>query len=139
RRRRADPGRRLPQGQGRRRRDPRRLQGHRPGDGESAGSRRGRAHAEAGVVREGLNSAAMAELTFSIEQRFYASVRAGALPQVAKAWTLEEAGVSGDELVEMFESQLLSRQLDLNARRMHAARQGFYTIGSSGHEGNAAI
>ncbi len=81
----------------------------------------------------------MAELTFSIEQRFYRSVRDGALPKIAKPWTLDDAGITGDALIELFESQLLSRQLDLNARRMHAAKQGFYTIGSSGHEGNAAI
>ena len=36
------------------RRDPRRLQGHRRGDGEPARPRRGRAHAEAGALREGL-------------------------------------------------------------------------------------
>ncbi|HZP13131.1 MAG TPA: thiamine pyrophosphate-dependent enzyme [Nevskiaceae bacterium] len=81
----------------------------------------------------------MAELTFSIEQRFYRSVRDNALPNVAQAWTLDDAGITGEQLIALFESQLLSRQLDLNARRMHAAKQGFYTIGSSGHEGNAAI
>nr|WP_229683788.1 transketolase C-terminal domain-containing protein [Nocardia camponoti] len=39
----------------------------------------------------------------------------------------------------MFESQCASRHLDLNARRLGAKRQGFYSIGSSGHEGNAAV
>src|SRR4051812_5280044 len=81
----------------------------------------------------------MADLVFSIEQRFYRSVRDGALPQVARQWSLEDASITGDELIDLYESQLLSRQLDLNARRMHAAKQGFYTIGSSGHEGTAAI
>ncbi|WP_410873396.1 thiamine pyrophosphate-dependent enzyme [Nocardia sp. A7] len=41
--------------------------------------------------------------------------------------------------VELFESQAASRHLDLVARRLGAARQGFYSIGSSGHEGNAAV
>ncbi|MFC9658877.1 thiamine pyrophosphate-dependent enzyme [Nocardia sp. NPDC127606] len=41
--------------------------------------------------------------------------------------------------VELFESQAASRHLDLAARRLGAARQGFYSIGSSGHEGNAAV
>ncbi|TCJ95178.1 2-oxoisovalerate dehydrogenase E1 component [Nocardia alba] len=41
--------------------------------------------------------------------------------------------------LELFESQSASRHLDLAARRLGAARQGFYSIGSSGHEGNAAV
>ncbi|MFD4355638.1 dehydrogenase E1 component subunit alpha/beta [Nocardia sp. NPDC058518] len=41
--------------------------------------------------------------------------------------------------IELFESQVASRHLDLAARRLGAARQGFYSIGSSGHEGNAAV
>ncbi|MFD3508323.1 dehydrogenase E1 component subunit alpha/beta [Nocardia sp. NPDC058666] len=41
--------------------------------------------------------------------------------------------------IELFESQVASRHLDLTARRLGAARQGFYSIGSSGHEGNAAV
>ncbi|MFD6396069.1 thiamine pyrophosphate-dependent enzyme [Nocardia sp. NPDC060249] len=41
--------------------------------------------------------------------------------------------------VELFESQAASRHLDLTARRLGVARQGFYSIGSSGHEGNAAV
>lgn len=40
---------------------------------------------------------------------------------------------------ELFESQMLSRHLDLEARAMRARNEGFYTIGSSGHEGNAAV
>ena len=40
---------------------------------------------------------------------------------------------------ELFESQMLSRHLDLEARAMRARNQGFYTIGSSGHEGNAVL
>ncbi|MFF2082603.1 thiamine pyrophosphate-dependent enzyme [Nocardia sp. NPDC058176] len=41
--------------------------------------------------------------------------------------------------LELFESQVTSRHLDLAARRLGVARQGFYSIGSSGHEGNAAV
>ncbi|CAB0151509.1 Pyruvate dehydrogenase E1 component subunit beta [Pseudidiomarina piscicola] len=49
-------------------------------------------------------------------------------------------GVLSDaELVELFDSQLASRLLDLQSRLMQAAGQSFYTIGSSGHEGNAAV
>ncbi|HRE32958.1 MAG TPA: thiamine pyrophosphate-dependent enzyme, partial [Candidatus Berkiella sp.] len=41
--------------------------------------------------------------------------------------------------LELFHSQLVSRHLDLLARLMREQNQGFYTIGSAGHEGNAAI
>src|SRR5690349_15361014 len=74
-----------------------------------------------------------------LEQRFYRSVRDGTLPRPRQSWSLADAGLTGPELVELFESQILSRQLDLHARRLHAQKQGFYTIGSSGHEGNAAV
>lgn len=49
-------------------------------------------------------------------------------------------GVLNDiELFDVFESQLWSRLLDLQSRLMQAQGQSFYTIGSSGHEANAAI
>ncbi len=47
--------------------------------------------------------------------------------------------LSESELVELFDSQLASRLLDLQSRLMQAAGQSFYTIGSSGHEANAAV
>src|SRR5690349_335561 len=75
----------------------------------------------------------------ALENRFQRSVRDGTLPRPRQSWTLADAGLSGPALVELFETQILSRQLDLHARRLHARKQGFYTIGSSGHEGNAAI
>src|SRR5687767_13206552 len=40
---------------------------------------------------------------------------------------------------QLFESQLESRHLDLTARALKARNECFYTIGSSGHEGNAAV
>lgn len=43
------------------------------------------------------------------------------------------------EAVAIFRAQCLSRNLDRRSRRMQAAGQGFYTIGSSGHEGMAAV
>lgn len=41
--------------------------------------------------------------------------------------------------VSIYRSACLSRTMDLVSRRMQAAGEGFYTIGSSGHEGVAAI
>ena len=43
------------------------------------------------------------------------------------------------EFMELFDSQLANRHLDLEARAMRARGEGFYTIGSSGHEGNALV
>ncbi len=41
--------------------------------------------------------------------------------------------------VELLESQLVSRHLDLMARVLRVQNKVFYTIGSSGHEGNAMV
>ncbi len=41
--------------------------------------------------------------------------------------------------LEIFQSGIECRALDRQSRRMQAAGQGFYTIGSSGHEGMAAV
>ncbi|MEX1146997.1 MAG: thiamine pyrophosphate-dependent enzyme, partial [Sphingomonadales bacterium] len=55
-----------------------------------------------------------------------------------------DTGVNGailkaPEAVGLFRSQCLSRALDLTSRAMQKAGQGYYTIGSSGHEGMAAV
>ena len=41
--------------------------------------------------------------------------------------------------LELFDAQLTSRHLDLAARRLGAAKRGYYSIGSSGHEGNVVL
>lgn len=43
------------------------------------------------------------------------------------------------DAVELFESQIVARCMDLEARAMRARNEGFYTIGSAGHEGNAVV
>ena len=48
-------------------------------------------------------------------------------------------GMSHREAVSIFRSACLSRALDRVSRAMQAAGEGFYTIGSSGHEGMAAV
>ncbi len=61
----------------------------------------------------------------------------GELPKALNTLTPEQVGLSHSELVELFETQLLSRHLDLQSRELAKNKQSFYTIGSSGHEGNA--
>ncbi|MGE0547120.1 MAG: dehydrogenase E1 component subunit alpha/beta [Kofleriaceae bacterium] len=41
--------------------------------------------------------------------------------------------------IDLFDAQISSRHLDLAARMLRGRGEGFYTIGSSGHEGNAAV
>ena len=43
------------------------------------------------------------------------------------------------DFLALFESQLVSRHLDLMARVLRLQQKVFYTIGSSGHEGNAMV
>jgi 2-oxoisovalerate dehydrogenase E1 component len=50
---------------------------------------------------------------------------------------LTRAGLSGDDVLTVFEAQLISRHLDYTARAMRARDEGFYTISSAGHEANA--
>lgn len=49
------------------------------------------------------------------------------------------SGLTANALRELFESMTLSRHMDLEARRMRARGEGFYTIGSAGHECNAVL
>ncbi|WP_203900533.1 thiamine pyrophosphate-dependent enzyme [Virgisporangium aliadipatigenens] len=48
-------------------------------------------------------------------------------------------GLSGERARQLFDAQLASRHLDLAARWLRSFDEGYYTIGSSGHEGNAAV
>src|SRR6185369_641839 len=43
------------------------------------------------------------------------------------------------DFIDLFDSQLVSRHLDLMARVLRVKNKVFYTIGSSGHEGNAMV
>jgi len=62
----------------------------------------------------------------------------------AKRPNLDEPILPGSALdargfMELFESQIISRHLDLMARVLRVQNKVFYTIGSSGHEGNAML
>jgi 2-oxoisovalerate dehydrogenase E1 component len=49
------------------------------------------------------------------------------------------SALTGERCLELFDAQLASRHLDVAARWLRSRNAGFYTIGSSGHEGNAAL
>lgn len=47
--------------------------------------------------------------------------------------------LTGNQALDLLDAQLESRHLDLAARWLRAQGHGFYTIGSAGHESNAAV
>ncbi len=49
------------------------------------------------------------------------------------------SGLSVRTALDLFDVQAVSRHLDFAARSLQAAGHGFYTIGSAGHESNAAV
>jgi len=49
------------------------------------------------------------------------------------------SALTGARCLDLFDAQLASRHLDVAAQWLRARSAGFYTIGSSGHEGNAAL
>ena len=59
--------------------------------------------------------------------------------KAAESVDLSDFGLSNSEFKELFESQIMSRQLDLMARALRLENKVFYTIGSSGHEGNVML
>jgi 2-oxoisovalerate dehydrogenase E1 component len=78
------------------------------------------------------------------EQRFIAAVRAIAAPAPPQRRDPAAMITGGSRLpagrcLELFDAQLDSRHLDGAARWLRAHDAGYYTIGSSGHEGNAGV
>ncbi|WP_026940773.1 dehydrogenase E1 component subunit alpha/beta [Hellea balneolensis] len=74
-----------------------------------------------------------------VDQNFKRRVAQGDFPASLSDLSLKQSGLTKAGLSEIFHAQILSRHLDIIARKLSKAGQGFYTIGSSGHEGNAAI
>jgi 2-oxoisovalerate dehydrogenase E1 component len=52
---------------------------------------------------------------------------------------IDGSACTAADFIALFESQLISRHLDLMARVLRKQEKVFYTIGSSGHEGNAMV
>ncbi|HTM83575.1 MAG TPA: thiamine pyrophosphate-dependent enzyme [Mycobacterium sp.] len=78
----------------------------------------------------------------SIDEHFTTTV--SALPVSVPSRTGADPVRDGSALtvrnaLGLFDAQLASRHLDLAARWLRSQGKGYYTIGSSGHEGNAAV
>ena len=52
---------------------------------------------------------------------------------------MQVSDMQSNDLLNLLHYQMQSRQVDLVAREMRARNEGFYTIGSSGHENNSVI
>ena len=63
----------------------------------------------------------------------------GGPPRRARMRCSTAVPVVGAGPLALFDAQLGSRHLDLAARWLRSQGKGYYTIGSSGHEGNAAV
>ncbi|MEV4234361.1 MULTISPECIES: thiamine pyrophosphate-dependent enzyme [unclassified Nocardia] len=82
----------------------------------------------------------MTEQRVDLEERFRAELSAlEPRPSRPVEQPLEGVVLTGAQCLDLFESQATSRHLDLAARRLGTAKRGYYSIGSSGHEGNAAV
>jgi len=74
-----------------------------------------------------------------IDQNFLNHVSSGQFPSARTNLHLSQTNILASELVSLFESQVMSRHMDLKARILKNEGKCFYTIGSSGHEGNAVF
>ncbi|MDQ3494161.1 MAG: thiamine pyrophosphate-dependent enzyme [Pseudomonadota bacterium] len=85
----------------------------------------------------GLNRAEICDINFQEFVRDWNGC-ADAKPAPDEA-ILDGSSLDAQGFRELFESQLISRHLDLMARVLRVQDKVFYTIGSSGHEGNAMV
>jgi len=85
----------------------------------------------------GLNRAEICDVNFGeFVHRWDGSAESKPAPGEA---ILDGSALDAESFRELFESQLVSRHLDLMARVLRVRNKVFYTIGSSGHEGNAMV
>jgi 2-oxoisovalerate dehydrogenase E1 component len=86
---------------------------------------------------KGLNRAEICDVNF---QEFVRGWNGHVQPRPAPGEAvLDGSALDAQGFRELFESQLISRHLDLMARVLRVQNKVFYTIGSSGHEGNAMV
>ncbi len=74
-----------------------------------------------------------------IDENFKQRVLAQDFPAALSESSLSSSQLKPETFLDIFEAMLTSRHLDFMARDLKEKQQGFYTIGSSGHEGNAAV
>ncbi|KTD13679.1 pyruvate/2-oxoglutarate dehydrogenase subunit E1 [Legionella gratiana] len=79
----------------------------------------------------------MLDRAIVVDEQFCNRVRQADFPKLNSTMTPEMAELDKKTAIDLFDSQIKSRLLDLIARQLKEKGLSFYTIGSSGHEGNA--
>ncbi len=74
-----------------------------------------------------------------VDAQFLKRVRRAHFPEAKSVITPPMVGLDKKTTIELFDSQVKSRLLDIIARQLKDKGLSYYTIGSSGHEGNAAF
>jgi 2-oxoisovalerate dehydrogenase E1 component len=74
-----------------------------------------------------------------VDEQFVLRLRQSKFPDAKTNMGLAQAGLEKDVAIDLFDSQIKSRLLDLKARELKEEGRAYYTIASSGHEGNAAL
>ena len=77
----------------------------------------------------------------AVDSHFMETVRGFTAPAPADPTKPVRPGsrLTGTACLELFDAQAASRHVDFAARWLRSRGEGFYTIGSAGHEGNAAV
>lgn len=74
-----------------------------------------------------------------VNDAFISNIKKGYYPKPLTETSPSQANLAKKTALDLFDSQIKSRLLDLVARQLKENGQSFYTIGSSGHEGNAVM
>lgn len=74
-----------------------------------------------------------------VDEQFLNRIKKADFPPPQSSTTPHAAGLDSMLAIDLFDSQVKSRLLDLIARQLKEKGLSFYTIGSSGHEGNAVL
>lgn len=74
-----------------------------------------------------------------VDEQFLNCVKQAQFPQSKSLTGFHAAGLDKEKAIGLFDAQIKSRHLDLIARQLKDKGLAYYTIGSSGHEGNAAF
>lgn len=74
-----------------------------------------------------------------VHENFINRVNKLDFPAPSSQTQLADTNLTKKQAVDLFDSQIKSRLLDIIARQLKDKGESFYTIGSSGHEGNAVL
>ena len=74
-----------------------------------------------------------------IDENFISFLNVEKFPQARTNLKLNQTNIRSSDLISIFESQIMSRHIDLKARSLKDEGKCFYTIGSSGNERNAVF